>query len=218
MLRLVDVDLRLRSYFMNKKGKTKNHDGVSLGYTAVSGGTHARNGWSGSYHANQNLKDDPELQQDVVEVCCEVVVLAFGGSIWYKKVMAYYNKPENRHRKQYLLAGTPCTGIWWSWDGREHNIHVDRNAFGTAFVFSSGNYKGGELAMLHKAMPELHCKHLLCLGEVIGGRWSRGLHYVSNLTGCDDRSVFVMYGEYRILEKDTYKHVENVNTNNISDV
>ena len=31
MLRLVDVDLRLRSYFMNKKGKTKSHDGVSLG-------------------------------------------------------------------------------------------------------------------------------------------------------------------------------------------
>ena len=72
--------------------------------------------------------------------------------------------------------------------------------------------------MLHKAMPELHCKHLLCLGEVIGGRYRRGLHHVSNLTECDDQSVFVMYGEYRIPEKDTYKHVENVNTNNISDV
>ena len=211
MLRLVDLDGRLRERFV-RGGRTKYHNGVSLGYTAVSGGSHARNGWSGSYHANQNLLDDPELQQEVIEICCAIVIKAFGGSEWYKKVMAFYDKEENKERKGYLLPGTPCTGIWWSRDGREENMHVDRNAYGPAFVFCTGDYKGGELTFLHQEEPGLCCKHKLCLGEVIGGRWSRGLHYVQNVFKSDDRTAIVMYGEYRVLEKETYKHVVNKNT------
>ena len=131
--------------------------------------------------------------------------------------MEFYDPPEDCKRRECLLQGTPCTGIWWSVDGREHNICVDRNAHDPAFVFCPGNYKGGALSPLDKATPEVHCKHynLLHLGEVIWGRRSRGLHYVDDFDPSEDRSVIVMYGEYRVLEKDRYKHVVNVNTTNM---
>ena len=192
---------------MHMKSKTTTHHGVSLGYTAVSGGTH-----SGSFHANQNLKKDPALQRDVILVCCQIIKAAFGRRPWYIALMAFYNKPENADRKKFLLHDTPLTGIWWSCDGREHNMHTDRNAYGAAFVFTPKSYKGGALVTEHQSRPGVQCKHLLKRGEIIGGRWSRSPHCIDDCDANESRTAIVMYGEFRILEKDNYKHVENVNT------
>jgi hypothetical protein len=210
--RVKEINRRLREYFtIHNYRSTLKHHGVSLGYTCVSGGRYAEKGkWSGSFHANRNLFHDPELQADVIDVCCQVIVQAFGRQKWYKAAMAYYNLEENKHKKKYLLPGTPCTGIWWSCDGREHNVHVDRNAYCSSFIFCPESYSGGALILRNKKMPAVQCKHLLQLGEVIAGRWSRSEHCID---ACNEsRNSFVLYGEYRILEKDTYKHVENGNT------
>ena len=63
-------------------------------------------------------------------------------------------------------------------------------------------------------MPEFECNLLLGFVEVLGGHWSRGLHCVDDLDPSESRSV-VSYGEYHVLEKDKYKHVENINTTNL---
>ena len=218
MLRVVDINIRLKEYF-NKyhTKKTTTHNGVSLGYTCVSGGRHAKKGiCSGSFHANQNLLKDPDLQADVIDVCCDVLIATFGDQKWYKDAMAYYDLPENKHKKKFLLPGTPCTGIWWSCDGRGHNMHIDRNAYCSAFVFCPDNYSGGALVLENQKMPGVHCEHLLQLGEVIGGRWSRSDHCIND---CEEfRNSIVMYGEYRIVEKEGYKHVENINTHAFHDM
>jgi hypothetical protein len=86
-------------------------------------------------------------------------------------------------------------------------MHIDRNAYCSAFVFCPDNYTGGALTLENGGV---RCSHLLKLGEVIAGRWSRSHHCIDD---CDEfRNSFVMYGEYRILEKETYIHVKNKNT------
>jgi hypothetical protein len=154
---------------------SKAPGGVLFGYTCVSGG------WSSSFHANQNLMYDIELQKDVVEVCCAILRRACGGHAWYKDLKGHYNKYENKHLKEYLLEDSPCTGIWWSCDGREHNNHVDRNAYGATFLISPQDYNGAALSVLHKMMPDIHCKHIPKLGQVVAGCWSRGLHYIDSI-------------------------------------
>jgi hypothetical protein len=57
-VRLFDIDRRLREYFLSgKSSKTKKHNGVSLGYTALSGGDEADANAipkvSGTYQAQQ---------------------------------------------------------------------------------------------------------------------------------------------------------------------
>jgi hypothetical protein len=68
---------------------------------------------------------------------------------------AYYDLDENKERKKYLLPGTPCTGCWWSCNKRSHNTHVDRDAYGVAFVFSTGDYTGGERTSIHPSKPDI---------------------------------------------------------------
>lgn len=217
--RLEDVNNKLRHYFSNHlKNKTKTHNGVSLGYTCVSGGTYARNGWSGSFHANQNLLHDFPLQKEVIRVCCLIIKSAFRRQNWYKLLMALYNQPENIHRKKYLLHNTPCTGIWWSCDGREHNMHTDRNAYGACFVFCPKTYKGGALILEHENRPGVQCKHLIERGQIVGGRWSRSPHCIDDCYKGESRNSIVMYGEFRILQKDSYRHVENANTSTIQTI
>lgn len=101
-LRLIDVNMRLREYFtMHPTNETLTHHGASLGYTALSGGYYGRKieEISGSYHANQNLIHDPDLQRDVIEVCCLVVTTTFGKCDWFIKLMEYYELPENHAKK-----------------------------------------------------------------------------------------------------------------------
>lgn len=189
----------------------KKHKGVSLGYTALSGGGYARNGWSGSFHANQNILHDIDLQIDIVAVCY-VIIKTFGHHQWYQKIMKHYDTEENMWRKRFLLPGTPCTGIWWSCDSRGYNEHIDFDAYGVAFVFSTGNYTGGDLTFRHKNIAEIQCSQHLKLGEVVAGRWSRSPHFIKRCKKGEERSVIVVYGDYRILKETTYLHVENDNT------
>jgi hypothetical protein len=147
----------------------------------------------------------------VVYVCCKFLIETFKYHDWFQKLLKFYKREENKERKKYLLPGTPCTGIWLSFDSREHNMHTDRNAYGACFVFTPKSYKGGALVLEHENQPGVQCKHLIERGEIVGGRWSRSPHCIDD---CDDedRNSIVMYGEFRILEKDGYKHVENINT------
>ena len=219
MLRLVDVNMRLREYFDTyPTHETETHRGVSLGYTAVSGGYYAKDGKSGSYHANKNILHDPDLQRDAIEVCCLVVTTTFKDCVWYKSLMAYYDLPENQERKKYLLPGTPCTNIWWSVDSRAENKHVDWNAYGASFLFCPDNYRGGEITLQHNKMKSIRCKQLLKLGQVFAGRWGRGHHYNQYVDPDECRNSFVMYGDSRILEKTNYVHVENKNTGVLNSV
>ena len=171
---------------------------------------------SGSYHASQNLLRDVDLQIDAVAVCCAVVIETFGRQRWYQKVMEYYDLEENRHLKRFLFPGTPCTGFWWSCDDCAFNKHIDRNAYGVAFVFST--YGGGDLTFVHLSMPDIECSHHLELGEVVAGRWSRGPHYIQKCKKGEVRSVIVLYGDYRILEKKGYVHIENKSTTTLQNI
>ena len=77
--------------------------------------------------------------------------------------------------------------------------------------------------MEHPDQPGVQCCHLIKKGELVGGRWSRSPHCVDDLDDSNElddkdeekRYAIVMYGEYRMLEKDTYLHVENANTQNV---
>jgi hypothetical protein len=53
---------------------------------------------------------------------------------------------------------------------------------------------------------------MVVLGEVVAGRWSRGPHYIQRGKKGENRSVIVLYGDYRILEENGYKHIVNENT------
>jgi hypothetical protein len=216
MVRLMDIDRRLRKYCeTHPTYKTKSHHGISLGYTAVTGGYYAKACWgdhTGSYHANQNFLDDPELLWDAIEVCCLVITTTYKNCGWYIKLMEYYNLPENQHKKPFLLPGTPCTNIWWSINSRGENKHVDWNAYGASFLFCPNNYQGGAIVLESNKMKSIRCKHLMKLGQVLAGRWSRSHHYNETVGTDESRSSFVMYGDTRILEKTTYLHVETKNT------
>ena len=93
-------------------------------------------------------------------------------------------------------------------------MHIDCNAYGACFVFAPKTYKGGALVTSHDSMPDVKCSHLIKAGDVIGGRFTRSPHCIDKYSDDEIRNVFVLYGEYRILEPGRkYKHVENENTN-----
>jgi hypothetical protein len=139
MLRIVDVDMRIRAYFgKDLKKVTKDCDGVSLGYTSGTGGRHGCQAEpiGGSTRVNQHFLNNPDLQIDAIDVLCEVVMAAFKYHVWFKKLMAYYDLEEFKERKKALLPGIPFTNAWWSCDSRSCNKHIDNDANGVALVLS----------------------------------------------------------------------------------
>ena len=213
MLRLIDIDMRLKATL--KVRTTKVHKGFSLGYTAVYGtakatGGQAAGGTSGTYQANSNIVD-PDFQRDIIELICQIVKVAFGNHVFFKAQRDFYRRAENKHKRQFTFKDTGCSCLWYSTDSRVKNEHHDWNVYGAAFILSPGGYDGGALVFRHKKMPDVVCKKELKLGEVIAGRSTRSPHYVEKVND-GQRSVFVLYGDVRILRDATCSHETNNNT------
>jgi hypothetical protein len=125
----------------------KSHKGVSLGKTVVSGGRYANKakGISGSIHWNSALHRKPKLQQEVFATVAAIINEAFGAKRWFKRWMNFYKRTPDLAK--YLIPGTPCTSVWWSYDDRPFNLHHDWNTYGAAFLFCPEERKGGNVVI-----------------------------------------------------------------------
>ena len=126
----------VKALLETKRGQTINkaHKGISLGKTVVSGGVYGNIslGISGSIHWNSALSKKQELQLEVFTTMAKIIQEAFGDKPWFKNWMEFYDKRP--WLLDYLIPGTPCTSLWWSYDDRPFNAHKDWNTYGAAIL------------------------------------------------------------------------------------
>jgi hypothetical protein len=183
--------------------RSAGNQGKSLGHTTVSGGTHARNNYSGSIHINKNLIKHPILQQQVFKLVADIVLESYGQMSWFRETMLRLAAiPDSR-----LLPGrsVPSSHIWWTHTPKDGHMHVDKNSIGATFVFTAETVPGGELVVDQPMVGGYQqTTYHLTAGKIVGGSWSNFAH--RNLR-CDmQRRSWVVYLDYRVLSA-RYKQV-----------
>lgn len=176
------------------------NSGVSLGLTVVDGGTHARQGASGSIHLNRNVwtkKATPEmakLRLEIIDAVADIICHAFKDTSWFKECMELVGDVPDEN----LLPGRrlPCSHIWFTCAPKEKAIHIDRNSVLVAFCFCATGVDGGELIVYSET--GVKCIHL---GDqnLIAGIWHQFAH--CNLAvSSGDRHSFVVYLDGRVVD------------------
>ena len=173
---------------------TKTHGkGVSLGRTVTRGGTN-------SIQMSAKMRSFKTLQEEAIRIITRCVEEAFGSSTWYRQVKdVFRDVPETRRLPNSSL---PSSHIWWSWDFRPYNAHIDRNIIPPCFIISPESHNGAELLVdLLTGRKKIPLK----AGSVVGGAWARYAHCNNILRSGKEkeRFSFVVYFSADML-KSTY--------------
>ena len=205
-------DNLLKALQESKETLKNAHKGISLATTTAPGGKYGkRSKSSGSIHWSEFLRDNLDLQREVLEVTALVINQAYGRKRWYRRLMSFFRHPKNQYMRKFFLPGIPCTHIWWSTETRSNNWHIDPNEIGAGFLFVSKSYTGGDLVLNHPTLP-LQAQVHLDRCDVVAGRFSRCYHFNSMLDASegrrtsfkaylDSRAVNVNYQDRRNFRK-----------------
>jgi len=211
----LDIVARIRGG-VARRDKRDSNRGMSLGLTTVTGGRHSNRNEnvSGSLHMNRNLTglsarvarecaahgvDLEELQNNVIDIVCNIIEDNFGSLTWYKAAKdVIRNIPEER-----LLPNgrVPVSHIWHTSRPKAYHVHTDTNTIPPAFLICCTEVEGGELCCLPPTggMRVVDTKP----GTVVGGSWAQYPHCNAPVLE-GQRHSFVVYLDNRnVSEKYT---------------
>jgi hypothetical protein len=113
------------------------HVGLSLGHVVD---------WCKKIYWNKKLCRYPQLQEDMVCVCTDIVDLQYSQSGWF----------------QHLIESTKG-------DKKVPFTQYTMHSYGASFVFAVDIYEGGELTFQYPTCPDVEANYILEKGIVIGG-------------------------------------------------
>jgi hypothetical protein len=124
-----------------------------------------------------------------------MVTLAFGGGghKWFEDYNSY--AASNFTNSDFLAVDVPISHIFWTVEGGIATDHVDKNAYGCAFLFCP---KGCEGSLKIYYAPGKCYVHKFKRGQVLAGRLTRSLHCPVAQAG--RRNTFVMYADNRLVD------------------
>jgi hypothetical protein len=113
--------------------------------------------------------------------------------------MKYFDK-ERPDLKKFLIPGTPCTSIWWSYDDeRPYNLHKDWNTYGAAFLFCPEDREGGNVVILNpEGDIDLAASLHMSEGKILCGCWARSQHCNEPVSDGKRRFSLVAYFDSRV--------------------
>jgi len=187
------------SYHMNKHLRgTRSNDSTLRNGTRLRGGGQEED----KEEEVEWLEKWDYLQQEVLDVICDIVLEAYGHCSWFRQVQAKYKDiPSDR-----LLPGRriPATHIWYTKDPKAYHVHTDINTQPPAFLMCPKTYNGGDFLLVYDPYKEtvLHAK--LPKGKILGGAWAQHPHCNTFVAEEEDRHSFVIYIDNRMLSQ-SYK-------------
>jgi hypothetical protein len=201
--RLQDIEQRVVEVLPeSERHKFAGNKGHSVGLTAVSGGTHARGGKSGSIHLNPHLKRYSDLQEEVVTLVRRIILDSYGHLPWFVELT---RRLEDIPDHAFLPGARqlPASHIWLTNKPKMCHVHCDSNALGATFIFASTTVDGGELVIDRPVQGgfQVHTHHLTA-GKILGGSWGQYAH--CNLPLQDfsrPRRSWVVYLDYRSISR-----------------
>jgi hypothetical protein len=214
VLRSVDESLldRLRLIETKIASVLKNGDiadhkyganvGYNLGYSIVSGGTHAgkSKNVSGSIHWCKTMKARPELRAELGSVFAEILENAFGSDPWYRRLKQI---AENVRREENgrFLDGMPLSAWWWTRFPKKENVHCDRNVVGATFLLTTATVHGATFVGMNPNGKTM--RHRLKAGTIMGGTWAQHAHCNSPSSEIvlAQRTTWTLYLDKRVFSK-----------------
>jgi hypothetical protein len=186
------------TYHMNKhlRNTRSNDSTLRSGAARMRGG-----GDEEEEEAVEWLEKGDDLQQEVLDVICDIVLEAYGHCSWFRQVQAKYRDiPSDR-----FLPGRriPATHIWYTRDPKSYHVHTDINTQPPAFVMCPKTYDGGDL-LVWDPYKEHVLRAKLPKGKILGGAWAQHPHCNTYVAKKEDRHSFVIYIDNRMLSK-SYK-------------
>lgn len=207
---LLDVERQLKP-FLGRMNKLAEHryganKGVNLGKSVVTGGTHARNGYSGSIHRAKAAKSIPrDLHKQICDLISTILLDAYGDTAWFRRMERLCSRLNSESKEERCVQGSVFSAIWLNMIPKEEAIHCDENIVGPIFTFST--YPGKSLVTMSE--NERLCTTIQRPGVILGGLWGSYPHCNLGITESSARAgkiSWVLYLDKRVFGKN-YKYV-----------
>ena len=167
----------------------------------VSGGGHAnkQKGISGSIHDGRIARRHPELTKQIREVILEILEVAFGNKLWYRRQVHLCQKLNQQSGEERTIG--PASGFWLSTRPKHEAVHCDYNICGAIFVLSTYSSTAGTAALCHLSEAGNVGKCHLVPGMVVGGTWGSRAHANNKVdaTVMQERMSWNIYIDKRVF-------------------